>query len=105
MQTVIQTDNYPDQRIRITLNTVDVMVRLRYSNIASCWFFDVMTAEGTGISLGRRIKSGYKILPSDSLIDGINGNFMAVPISISEEEIGIKPWGNSHNLAFYETDV
>jgi hypothetical protein len=98
----IETDNYPNQDYSLTLNQQGVVINLKMNvdgNNDPYWSFSISTVGGRVLSAGRRIKSGYPILPET--IFGFAGNFLALPITSPEESLGETPWGNTHLLHYY----
>lgn len=103
MTFMIQASEFPDQKITVTINNDTYTIRLKFASAGSCWYMSLFDYRGTTLSAGRRIKSGVSILPS-SFLGGLDGNFMANPITIVEENLGRYPWGNTHELIYTENE-
>jgi hypothetical protein len=98
----IEIDNYPNQDYSVTLDQQGVVINLKMNidrNGDPYWMMSLSAIGGRILSAGRRIKSGYPILPET--IFGFQGNFIALPISSPEVPLGLEPWGSTHLLQFY----
>jgi hypothetical protein len=100
----IPVDNYPAQKIELNVNNQDIYIQLNYSHFGGGWFFSVYKKDGTPLSVGRRIESGFPIL-GNVYASGFVGNFVANPISSDEQLLGLYPWGSTHTLVYYDENL
>lgn len=99
----IEITNYPDQTVSTTATGTPLKVRLRWNGQCGYWFMDIMKPDNTMLVAGRRIKTNIQILPHGN-IDGVNGNFFAIPEAYAVQELGLYPWGKTHKLVYVSND-
>lgn len=102
MTSVIQVDNRPNAAYNVELDGISLTIELKAIAVESTlhWIFTLKDISGDIISAGRRIKSGMLIIPIAA--KGFIGNFMAMPLTTPEVTLGNEPWGNTHELWYFD---
>jgi hypothetical protein len=98
MQIIPVTNDPINQTFNTVLGGVEVVLNIWYQDISSGWYISMMFPNGTKIISGARLNSSSRLLAST--FSDFVGDIIPAPTLFPGEELGISPWGITHNLLY-----